>query len=57
MDDAPEGEQLNFNFTMVVLNFIGKYDQYCQSSLISGAEMSFLRAKGKLDLIYFASFV
>ena len=56
MDNAPEGEWLKLNFTMVVQSFIN-YSQHCQSSLIPAAEMSFLRAKGNPGLVYFASFV
>ena len=57
MDKSPEEEQLKFNFTMVVQNFISIYSEHCQSSLIPGLEWSFLRAKGNLGLVYFASFV
>ena len=45
MDNAPEGEWLRLNFTMVVQNFISKDSQRCQSSLIPGMETPFLSAK------------
>ena len=57
MDNAPEGERLKLSFTMAVENFISKYSQHCQSSLIPDMKASFLRAKGNPFLVYFAPFV
>ena len=57
MDNAPEGERLKLNFTLVVQNIISKYSQCCQSSLIPDTEMSFLKAKGNPGLVYVASFL
>ena len=53
MYNAPEGEQLKLNFTMIVQNIANvakQLNSWCGSIV-------FLRAKGNPGLVYFASFV
>ena len=51
MDKAPEGEPLKLNFTTVVQNFISKYRQRCQSSLIPGNAIFKSKRQARLGLL------